>query len=263
VLVRLDAHSVPSPNYVADALAHLQDPAIGVVGGVWDVAPGSDSATARAIARVVSHPLGAGDAMYRIGGGLKAPATVDTVPFGCFRREVWQQLGAFDGTLHANEDYDFNYRVRQSGRCVFLDPNIRSTYYARSTLGALAKQYFRYGWWKVQMLRKYPESLRWRQAVPVAFVATLVVLGLTGTIIPVAPNALGFVLAVYCATVIGTAMTICWRGRTWAELLPVCAAFTTVHVCWGAGFITNLLTGARWPYSAPLPGHKVVPTSVV
>jgi glycosyltransferase involved in cell wall biosynthesis len=262
VIVRLDAHSLPSANYIADAMVHLQDPAVGVVGGVWNVAPGDASSTARAIARAVSHPLGAGDATYRTGRDLKTPTTVDTVPFGCFRREVWRELGGLDESLHANEDYDFNYRTRNTGRCVFLDPGIRSTYFARPTFGALARQYFRYGWWKVQMLRKYPESLRWRQAVPAGFVAGLIALTLAGLLVPLARETLAIVIAVYASTVAGTSIALALREGGWKEVPALCVAFTVVHLSWGAGFVLNLLTAARWPYAVPVGPPRVSPSSV-
>ena len=184
------------------------------------------------------------------------------MPFGCFRRELWHELGGLDETLHANEDYDFNYRARQRGRCVFLDPKIRSTYYARSTFGALARQYFRYGWWKVQMLRKHPESLRWRQAVPAGFVMTLVILALAGLPFPRAWEALAVVLAVYVATVTGTAISLCLREGGWGRIAALCAAFAIVHVCWGTGVLVNLLTGARWPYVAPARRERVAASPV-
>src|SRR5258706_13039479 len=40
VLVRLDGHSAPSPDYIACALAHLRDPTVGVVGCVGNMVPG-------------------------------------------------------------------------------------------------------------------------------------------------------------------------------------------------------------------------------
>lgn len=263
VIVRLDAHAIPSKNYIADALVHLQDPAVGVVGGVWRVAASAAGPSARAIARAVSHPLGAGDAKYRIGGGLKAPMTVDTVPFGCFQRDLWRELGGFDEYLHTNEDYDFNYRARQSGRCVFLDPRIRSTYFARPTLRALATQYLRYGWWKAQMLRKYPESLRWRQAVPATFVALTAVLALAGLIWPRAWFLLGVMLSVHAATVLATSVALAARTRDWAALPGLIGAFFVIHFVWGTGFLLNMLTLARWPYTVTVSRPDESPSSVV
>ena len=246
VIVRLDAHSEPSEIYIARALERLAEDRAGVVGGVWHVAPGADTATAAAIARAASHPLGAGDAAYRIGRHLTDPADVDTVPFGCFRRDVWERLGGLDESLLANEDYEFNYRVRQAGLRVILDPGIHCTYFARPTLGALATQYFRYGWWKVQMLRKHPESLRWRQAVPALFVAALVLLAALGVAWWPAWLLLTAQVGVYGAAVAGTSLRICLREGGWARLLPLCGAFATIHLAWGAGALINVATMGRW-----------------
>jgi len=246
VIVRLDAHSEPSAIYIARALDRLAEDRAGVVGGVWHVAPGAKTATAAAIARAASHPLGAGDAAYRIGRHRTAPVDVDTVPFGCFRRDVWERLGGLDESLLANEDYEFNYRVRQAGLRVILDPSIHCTYFARPTLAALATQYFRYGWWKVQMLRKHPESLRWRQAVPALFVAALVLLAALGAAWWPAWVLLAVQVAVYGAAVAGTSLRICLREGEWARLLPLCGAFATIHLAWGAGALVNVVTMGRW-----------------
>src|SRR5574340_136794 len=82
------------------------------VGGVWEIRPGARTWIAQAIAVAAAHPLGVGDAMYRL--SPKAGA-VDTVPFGSFRRALIDQIGMFDEKLLSNEDYEFNTRVRQSG----------------------------------------------------------------------------------------------------------------------------------------------------
>ena len=247
VIVRLDAHSEPSEIYIARALDRLAEDRAGVVGGVWHVAPGAGTATAAAIARAAGHPLGAGDAAYRIGRSRTEPVDVDTVPFGCFRRTVWESLGGLDESLLTNEDYEFNYRVRQTGLRVILDPAIHCTYFARPTLGALAIQYFRYGWWKVQMLRKHPKSLRWRQAVPAGFVASLVVLAVAGAIWPPLWLLLTLQLVIYAAAVVGTSFRICAREGGWNRLLPLAGAFATIHLAWGSGALVNVLTLGSWP----------------
>src|SRR5205823_5414962 len=91
------------------------------------------------------------------------------------RKSLWQDLGGFDERLWSNEDYDFNFRVRERGLEVLLDPAIRCTYYARPTLRSLARQYSRYGWWKARMLLHHPRSIRWRQLIPAMLVPGLFV----------------------------------------------------------------------------------------
>src|SRR4029078_9160289 len=81
VLVRLDGHSSPPPDYIARAVTHLADPNVGVVGGIWRIVARDHTPMGEAIARAVSHPLGAGDAAYRI-HTAHAVTDMDTVPFG-------------------------------------------------------------------------------------------------------------------------------------------------------------------------------------
>lgn len=256
VIVRMDAHSRPAPSYVRLGVEALEPPGTGVAGGVWEIVPGRRTVVAEAIARAVSHPMGAGDASYRIGRTMHEPKPVDTVPFGCFERATWEALGGFDERVLTNEDYEFNYRVRRSGRAVMLDPRIRSTYRARPTIGALAAQYFRYGWWKAQMLRAHPASLRWRQAVPAAFVATVLTLSLVSLLLwsamggwpaTIVSGGLVLLLLVYVGALVFAATRISGGRRGWRMLPVLPLAFATVHFCWGTGLIVNLLTFARLP----------------
>ncbi|CAG1769493.1 partial Poly-beta-1,6-N-acetyl-D-glucosamine synthase, partial [uncultured bacterium] len=173
IIIRLDAHSMPIPEYVERCVAAHQAGKGENIGGVWEIRPGAETWMGESISFAAAHPLGVGDAMYRL--NAKAGA-VDTVPFGSFRRSLIETIGAFDETLLANEDYEFNTRVRESGGVVWLDPEISSIYFSRSTLGKLAAQYWRYGFWKFRMLQRYPHTLRWRQALPPAFILILVLL---------------------------------------------------------------------------------------
>ncbi len=246
VIVRLDAHCVPELDYVANALEALEATGAGVVGGRWTIRPGRTCLVAEGIAVAVAHPMGAGDAAYRLERVHAERIETDTVPFGCFRKALWERVGGFNEELLANEDYEFNYRVRQMGLAVVLDPAIRSVYVARPTLAALAQQYFRYGWWKAQMLKRYPESLRWRQAVPGVFTALLVVLVLTAMAWPGARLWLGSFLAAYLTVLLSAALHAVWKGGR-RHILAVTAAFATIHLSWGSGLLTNLLTFGRWP----------------
>lgn len=176
IIIRLDGHCRPAPDYVRKSVNTLLSASnAGVVGGVWRIEPGAPGATARGIAAVLSHTLGSGGAEYRQPPRDRAtePRPVDTVPFGTFRRALWERLGGFDESLLRNQDYDFNYRVRRTGLDVILDPAIVSIYKARATFGALARQYFDYGFWKVVMLRKFPTSIRLRQLLPLMLVPVM------------------------------------------------------------------------------------------
>jgi len=158
LIVRMDAHSAPSSNYVSRCTELLRAQRAAIVGMPWHIKPGADSLMARAIAAAVSHPLGAGDAKYRLPGTTSQ--FVDTVPFGAFHKSLWEQLGGFNEQLLTNEDYDFNYRVRKQGGTILLDNEAHSDYFARPRLSDLARQYFRYGVWKARMVKLHPSSIK-------------------------------------------------------------------------------------------------------
>lgn len=239
-IVRLDAHSMPQPDYVARCVAALEDGKGTNVGGVWQIRPGGDGGVmARSIAAAAAHPLGVGDARYRY---TETAAVVDTVPFGAFRRDLVTQIGGFDETLLTNEDYEFNVRVRQSGGAVWLDPAIRSTYFARASLGALAHQYWRYGYWKARMLHRYPDTLRWRQALPPLFVLSLLVLALLGIGVPLARGTLMVVLSVYAFTLLAVGAQVAFKRRDFPLVFGVPVAIATMHLCWGTALLWSTLT---------------------
>jgi glycosyltransferase involved in cell wall biosynthesis len=239
LVVRLDAHSVPYPDYVSRCVAALQAGAGDNVGGIWEIQPGAQDWLARSIAAAAAHPLGAGDARYRIGGVAQS---VDTVPFGAFHKTLVDRIGYFDETLLTNEDYEFNVRIRQSGGKVWLDPSIRSRYFARPTLSALWKQYWRYGFWKAKMLKRYPHTLRWRQAVPPLFVLSLIILSLAGIWNSFFYSLLGVELLMYGLFLVGASFLIARSARDWAYLMGVPLAWVVMHLAWGGSFLWGSIT---------------------
>jgi succinoglycan biosynthesis protein ExoA len=234
IIVRLDAHSVPIPEYVERCVAAHQAGKGDNIGGVWEIRPGADTHIAEAISFAAAHPLGAGDAMYRVGAKEGA---VDTVPFGSFRRELVERIGAFDETLLANEDYEFNTRVRESGGTVWLDPSIRTVYLSRSTLGKLAVQYWRYGFWKFKMLKRYPHTLRWRQALPPLFVLSLLALIVLSLWWGGIRYLFFLQLFVYFGVLGLAGLKLAFVKQKGHLLWGLPLAISTMHFAWGCGFL--------------------------
>ena len=250
-IVRLDAHAVPAKDYVARCVEALQAGRGDSVGGIWQIVPGQSHLgngttpggkgqrpqTAwlpRAIAVAAAHPLGVGDAHYRY---ATHPQYVDTVPFGAFRRELVERIGPFDEGLLTNEDYEFNARIRQSGGRIWLDPAIRSTYFARASLSALARQYWRYGYWKSQMLRRYPETIRWRQALPPVFVLSLMIFALLAIPFVWARWLLIVELSFYIFVLLAASLQTALKKRDLALIPGIPLAIATMHLCWGSALL--------------------------
>jgi len=240
ILVRLDAHSAPVPEYIELCVRGIEEGKGANVGGVWTIKPGGSGWIAQGIAAAAAHPFGAGDAGYRLGGAARE---VDTVPFGAFRRQLLDDVGAFDETLLTNEDYEFNLRVRRHGGVVWLDPRIRSAYVARSTLRDLARQYWRYGYWKWRMLQRNPGSLRWRQALPPLFVVGILGLAIAAVFWTPAASVLLAVLALYVLALLAAGVQLALQHGSPTLAVSAGAAFATMHFAWGAGFLRSVLSG--------------------
>ena len=239
IIVRLDAHSMPIPEYVERCVRALEEGRGSCVGGVWMIRSGGEGWIAKSIAAAAAHPLGVGDAMYRL--EAKASA-VDTVPFGSFRRELIGKIGRFDESLLANEDYEFNTRVRQSGGLVWLDPQIRSTYIARASLTDLAKQYWRYGYWKFKMLTRYPATLRWRQALPPLFVLSLFIMILLSIFDRRAIIFMCIEIFTYLLILMGAGAEAAIRQGNLFFIPGLMLAIMTMHISWGSGFLWSLVS---------------------
>jgi succinoglycan biosynthesis protein ExoA len=238
VIVRLDAHSVPEGDYVARCVNDLEAGCGANVGGVWQIRPGGSSWIARSIAAAAAHPLGVGDAFYRY---ATRPGEVDTVPFGAFRRATVTKVGLFDETLLTNEDYEFNTRIRQNGGKVWLDPDIRSVYFARSSLPALSRQYFRYGYWKYRMLQRYPQTLRWRQALPPLFVLSLILLAGLAIFWRLAGFFLALEVGLYALVMLAVGFTQSVKRKDVALLSGIPLAILTMHLSFGWGFLVSMV----------------------
>ena len=239
IIVRMDAHSIPCPNYVRQCVASLQNSDATIVGMPWKIEPGDESLVGRSIALASSHPFGVGDAQYRryVTG---PPVAVDTVPFGVFRKATWTSLKGFNENLLTNEDYDFNYRARKSGGRVLLDRAGYSRYFARTTLSDLACQYLRYGRWKLEMLRLHPQSLRARQLAAPGFVLLVLLLTLLSFESVLARFVLGGLLLCYSLGALLFASRISWKQRDFRLSPIVAASFAAMHFPWGAGFLWAL-----------------------
>ena len=99
-----------------------------------------------AIAEMLKTPLGVGNATYRL---TTEDGYVDTVPFGCFKRELFERIGGFDERMTRNQDNELNFRIRKNGGKIYLNHNIRVQYYCRDTMRGIMKMGYMNGKWNV------------------------------------------------------------------------------------------------------------------
>ena len=257
VIVRMDAHNEYPPDYVSGLVSWLERTGADNVGGAWITVPADDSVTARAIALALAHPFGVGNAQFRL--GVTAPTKVDTVPFGCFRRELFDRIGLFDEELVRNQDDELNFRILRSGGTIVLVPDIVSRYYARPSLGQLARMYFQYGYFKPLVAFKIGRVMTARQLAPPALALALVATAALAPWFPRTRLALVLLLASYLAALLLGAVTA-GRGRSASIKAALLAAFLTLHLSYGFGFLAGSarLLIRKW---RPGPAAESVPLS--
>lgn len=238
-LVRVDAHSRIPSDYVERVLAHLRTGRWGGVGGRKNGR--GRTPQGRAIAAAMGSPFAQGNSVYHYGTETR---TVDHVPFGAYPIEVVRDLGGWSDTQLVNEDYEFDYRVRRSGRQLLFDPTIEIDWDCRQSIRDLFRQYRRYGAGKVQTLRTHPESAGLRHLAAPAMVAVLALAAVL--LLPRRTRRLGLLLAApYVGLVVaGTATTVGALDSN-EERIWVAPAFVAIHLGWGSGFWSELLATAR------------------
>jgi glycosyltransferase involved in cell wall biosynthesis len=241
IIVRVDGHTLIAPDYVSQCVSSLVQGEAENVGGL--MRPIGTTYIGQGVALATTSPFGVGDSKFHYSAQKQY---VDTVYLGAFWRKTFEQIGSYDPTIHINEDYELNYRLRQAGGRILLNPAIVSTYTPRPSLPALWRQYFLYGRQKVRTLQKHPESLRWRQAVPPLFVGAF--LGALGgaTLWPRLRPVFGLVAGCYLLANIVASTIVAMRGgwRYW-PILPF--IFATIHFAWGLGFWVGLGRALRRP----------------
>lgn len=171
VIVRLDAHAEYPPDYIRLSVETLLTKECDNAGGVFETR--GRGFMGEAIAEMLKTPLGVGNATYRL---TTQDGYVDTVPFGCFRRELFRRIGGFDERMTRNQDNELNFRIRKSGGKIYLNHNIRVQYYCRDTMRGIMKMGYMNGKWNVITMTLVPGSMGVRHFVPLMFVLSTVVL---------------------------------------------------------------------------------------
>lgn len=167
IVVRIDAHSTYPFNYIETLINSLIQLEADNVGCLIKTLPANNSIKCRAIAYVLSHPFGVGNSYFRI--GTSQILKVDTVPFGCFRRDLFEKIGLFDEELLVNQDDEFNSRIVKNGGEIYLLPDISVNYFARDSIYKTIRMFYQYGLYKPLVNTKIGATTTIRQIFPLLF----------------------------------------------------------------------------------------------
>jgi len=231
----LGAHSILDRNFIANGVKELASSQAMMVGG--PVTHRGHNLMGRAIALAMQSPFGVGNSVFRTGSKKQF---VDTAAFGLYRKEIFQLIGKFDESLVRNQDFELNQRIVLAGYPILFSPTIRSTYFTRNTLVPLFKQYFQYGYWKVQVIRKNMKTFKLRYQAPLLFIFLLFFLSIGSGISP----QIWIVFKALMVTYLVIALFFSFHATRWKNYLLIFFipfVFLILHLSFGLGLCSGIL----------------------
>lgn len=244
IVLRMDAHTVYAADYLRTCTEILEETGADNVGG--PARTQTNGWLHDAIAAAYHSPFSCGGARFHM---PEFEGWVDTVTYGCWRRETLDALGLFDEDMIRNQDDELNLRLVRAGGKIWQSPRIVSWYSPRTTLPALFRQYFQYGFWKVAVIRKHRVPARVQHLVPGVFVSLQLLLplialaaALTGAAVPFRAAAAAYI-AMNLLYFTGVVLASVRIGSNRWSLLPVMPlVFATYHTSYGLGFVWGCIT---------------------
>ena len=234
IIIRVDGHCKIPHNYIEKCYNLLKETDADIVGGVIETI--SSGLIGKAISIAQSSRFGVGGVQFR-NKVLKEAKYVDTLAFGAHRREIFADIGGYDEEMVCNQDDEFNYRVLQAGKKIWMDPTIKTKYFARQSFIKLFKQYFNYGFYKIRGIQKRGQIFSIRHIIPSIFIVSLMITLIIGFFLqlPLVAFSVVFLYLVFnLSASIYSASSI--------RVFPlIFLAFWTLHLGYGFGFIWGLI----------------------
>jgi glycosyltransferase involved in cell wall biosynthesis len=237
VVARVDGHAELPAGYLRTAVALLEKHGADNVGGLMSAVGITDFE--QAVAAAMTSKLGVGNAPFHV-GGEEGPA--DTVYLGVFRRTALERVGGYDESFGRAQDWEMNFRIRDTGGLVWFSPELSVAYRPRGSLGKLARQYFHYGRGRRQVMRRHPTSVNLRYLAPpiaLAGVTGGLLAGVLGPALGARFLRAGLALPTgYVSLVVAGSLPV-GRGLPARAQLALPAVLATMHMSWGAGFLSG------------------------
>lgn len=233
----MGAHAEYPRQFISKGIETLNSTKADVVGGPVVTMPSSDTLIAKGITLITSHPFGVGNSKFRT---TMKECYVDTVPFGVYRRDVFNKFGLFDERLVRNQDNELSSRIVNNGGKIFFTPVLLATYFNQSNIRGLIKQALKTGMWNVLTIIINHTAFRWRHFIPFLFVTSLLMCAIFAPFYLWEKIAFVSLIGLYGSTALLSSFQICLReGVKYFLLLPI--LFFLYHLCYGLGTWGGLL----------------------
>jgi len=233
------AHAVYPAGYLENLYNLIQRSDIDVVGGGIKTEVKNITPKTKAIKFVLTHKFGVGNSAFRVGADKLMQ--VDTVPFGLYKKSIFDKVGLYNEKLIRNHDIELSSRIINSAYKIWLNPQLKVTYFARESFTKLAKNNYDNGLWitKTVFITKQFSSLRIRHYVPAIFVLSLLLPVIAGLLFGNIFYLPALLSAGLYTLLIGV---IAFKNIKKQNPLYLFAAFVTLHFSYGTGSLIGFFT---------------------
>lgn len=231
-IIRLDAHAEYDLDYIRLCVYYLQNTDADNVGGMA-ITKGR-GAVGTAIALMLSSKFGVGNSQFRTNG---KSGYVDTVPFGAYRREVFEKWGGYDERLTRNQDNELNFRIRKNGGKIYLSNDIKFCYYCRDTIKGISDMAMKNGKWNIITMKLCPGSMGVRHFIPMLFVLSVIGAAVSPLIFP--PLAYFFSVEAVAYLVLDLAFSLL-AAKEARHLFLLIILFPIFHITYGIGSLFGI-----------------------
>lgn len=236
VIIRMDVHTTYANDYIRRCVETLEKKRADNVGGPARTIANGYMQTAIQLAYHSSFSVG-GAKFHKV----EYEGYVDTVTYGCWRKDLFTKIGLFDEELTRNQDDELNLRIIRAGGKIWQSPLIRSWYHPRNSLSALFQQYQQYGYWKVRVIQKHCLPASYRHLVPGGFVGILLLLTILSPFYSFAGCLSVLIMLFYGGAVFFASLLTCRRANYWKYLPVMPFIFFAYHLGYGFGFLYGVL----------------------
>lgn len=250
IIIIAGAHTTYPSDFVENCVALLDKTGADVVGGPIETITNSNCLSGRLVAAILSSPFGVGNSKFRT---TRVAGFVDTVPFGAFRREIFERVGLYNETLVRNQDNELSARIRKAGGRIYLSPELTTYYHPVRNFLVLLKYAFKTSQWHIFTFRKTRGSMRLRHWAPAAFLVFLSLLALASFVSRLAQ---GFLIGTLCVYIlVGLFFSVRAKSEESKDIVFV-QPFATLcfHIAYGAGTLLGLRYLFRQPPVKPIRG---------
>lgn len=235
-IIIFSAHGFADQKFISNNIKIHSTKTVDCVGGT--ITTIGDNFQSKIISLAQSSIFGVGNSLFRTS---QKAQYVDTVAFGSYPKEIFNKIGGFDELLIRNQDFEFNHRIIKNGGKIYLDPSIKSYYYARSSIKKLFVQYLKYGFWKVRVIFKHADAFRIRYQIPALFVLLLIIFSILSLFHNLFIYLLITIILAYLFVIIFVSFYLSVKSRFMnIFLLPF--TFCALHFGFGIGFLIGIIT---------------------